>query len=64
VQAAIDDPQGARRAGAEHPWKRAVQPEAIARLVVFLASGMPTTSPARHTSWAACGLMRNVGPGA
>jgi len=42
----------------------AVQPEAIARLVVFLASGMPTTSPARHTSWAACGLMRNVGPGA
>jgi glucose 1-dehydrogenase len=50
-QAAIDDPDLLEEQVQSIPWKRAAQPEEIARLAVFLASATATTSPAPPTSW-------------
>jgi len=62
-QAAIDDPKVLDEQVQSIPWKRAAQPEEIARLAVFLAS-----SDADYVTGATYvmdgGLMRNLGQGA
>ncbi len=62
-QAAIDDPKLLHEQVQSIPWKRAAQPEEIARLALFLAS-----SDADYVTGATYvmdgGLMRNLGQGA
>jgi glucose 1-dehydrogenase len=62
-QAAIDDPELLHEQVQSIPWKRAAEPEEIARLAVFLAS-----SDADYVTGATYvmdgGLMRNLGQGA
>jgi glucose 1-dehydrogenase len=62
-QAAIDDPQLLDEQVQSIPWKRAAEPEEIARLAVFLAS-----ADADYVTGASYvmdgGLMINLGQGA
>jgi glucose 1-dehydrogenase len=62
-QAAIDDPKILEEQVQSIPWKRAAQPEEIARLAVFLAS-----SDADYVTGSSYvmdgGLMINLGQGA
>jgi len=62
-QAAIDDPKLLEEQVQSIPWKRAAQPEEIARLAVFLAS--PDADYVTGATYVMDGgLMRNLGQGA
>ena len=62
-QAAIDDPDLLEEQVQSIPWKRAAQPEEIARLAVFLASG-DSDYVTGATYFMDGGLMINLGQGA
>ena len=62
-QAAIDDPDLLEEQVQSIPWKRAAQPEEIARLAVFLASS-DSDYVTGATYFMDGGLMINLGQGA
>jgi glucose 1-dehydrogenase len=62
-QAAIDDPDLLEEQVQSIPWKRAAQPQEIARLAVFLASG-DSDYVTGATYFMDGGLMINLGQGA